>query len=29
LDSAYHPGHRSDLWLKLPLKPKQEFVIGA
>jgi len=29
LDSKYHPGRRSDLWLKLPLKPKQEFVIGA
>jgi bifunctional non-homologous end joining protein LigD len=29
LDSTYHPGRRSDLWLKLPLKPKQEFVIGA
>jgi bifunctional non-homologous end joining protein LigD len=29
LDSTYHPGRRSDLWLKLPLKQKQEFVIGA
>jgi bifunctional non-homologous end joining protein LigD len=29
LDSTYHPGRRSELWLKLPLKPKQDFVIGA
>ena len=29
LDSKYYPGRRSDLWLKLPLKQKQEFVIGA
>jgi bifunctional non-homologous end joining protein LigD len=29
LDSKYQAGRRSDLWLKHPLKPKQEFVIGA
>jgi bifunctional non-homologous end joining protein LigD len=29
LDSKYEVGRRSNLWLKHPLKPKQEFVIGA
>jgi DNA ligase D-like protein (predicted ligase) len=29
LDSKYQAGQRSKLWLKLPLKPGQEFVIGA
>ena len=29
LDSKYQPGERSKLWLKLPLKPGQNFVIGA
>jgi ATP-dependent DNA ligase len=29
LDSKYRAGERSKLWLKLPLKPGQDFVIGA
>ena len=29
LDSKYRAGQRSNLWLKLPLKPNQDFVIGA
>jgi DNA ligase D-like protein (predicted ligase) len=29
LDSKYQVGQRSKDWLKLPLKPGQEFVIGA
>jgi DNA ligase D-like protein (predicted ligase) len=29
LDSKYQAGQRSKFWLKLPLKPGQEFVIGA
>jgi hypothetical protein len=29
LDSPYQSDRRSDFWLKLPLKPSQEFVIGA
>ena len=29
LDSKYRAGERSNHWLKLPLKPGQEFVIGA
>ncbi len=29
LDSKYEPGNRSKQWLKLPLKPNQDFVIGA
>lgn len=29
LDSKYQAGRRSDVWLKHPLKPKQEFIIGA
>jgi DNA ligase D-like protein (predicted ligase) len=29
LDSRYEAGRRSHLWLKHPLKPKQEFIIGA
>ena len=29
LDSKYKPDQRGDGWLKLPLKPSQEFVIGA
>ena len=29
LDSKYQPGQRSKLWLKLPLKPNQDFVIGG
>jgi bifunctional non-homologous end joining protein LigD len=29
LDSPYQPDRRSDFWLKLPLKPSQDFVIGA
>jgi bifunctional non-homologous end joining protein LigD len=29
LDSPYQPDRRSDFWLKLPLKPSQEFIIGA
>jgi bifunctional non-homologous end joining protein LigD len=29
LDSKYQPGRRSELWLKHPLKLKQEFVIGG
>jgi DNA ligase D-like protein (predicted ligase) len=29
LDSRYEVGRRSDLWLKHPIKPKEEFVIGA
>jgi bifunctional non-homologous end joining protein LigD len=29
LDSPYQADRRSDFWLKLPLKPSQEFVIGA
>lgn len=28
-DSIYQPGRRSLAWQKLPLKPKQEFVIGG
>ena len=28
-DSIYEPGRRSNAWQKLPLKPKQEFVIGG
>ena len=28
-DSKYRAGERSNHWLKLPLKPGQEFVIGA
>jgi DNA ligase D-like protein (predicted ligase) len=29
LDSKYQPDRRSDDWLKLPLKPSHNFVIGA
>jgi DNA ligase D-like protein (predicted ligase) len=29
LDSKYRAGERSNYWLKLPLKPGQEFIIGA
>jgi len=29
LDSNYRVGERSKSWLKLPLKPGQDFVIGA
>ena len=29
LDSKYKPDQRSDDWLKLPLKPNDEFIIGA
>lgn len=29
LDSHYQPGQRSNSWLKLPLKPHQDLVIGA
>ena len=29
LDSLYESGERSDAWRKLPLKPRQEFVIGG
>lgn len=29
MDSPYEPGQRSGAWKKLPLKPKQEFVIGG
>ena len=29
LDSKYRAGERSKFWLKLPLKPGQDFVIGA
>jgi bifunctional non-homologous end joining protein LigD len=29
LDSTYQPGQRSKSWLKLPLKPNADFVIGA
>jgi bifunctional non-homologous end joining protein LigD len=29
LDSPYQPDRRSDFWLKLPLKPSEDFVIGA
>jgi DNA ligase D-like protein (predicted ligase) len=29
VDSPYKPGQRTDLWLKLPLKPSQDFVIGG
>ena len=29
LDSKYHAGERSKFWLKLPLKPGQDLVIGA
>jgi DNA ligase D-like protein (predicted ligase) len=29
LDSKYQAGERSKLWLKLPLKPGQDLVIGA
>jgi len=29
LDSVYESGRRSHHWLKQPLKPKQDFVIGA
>jgi len=28
-DSKYEPGKRNGAWQKLPLKPKQEFVIGG
>src|SRR5262249_30977445 len=28
-DSIYEAGRRSNAWQKLPLKPKQEFVIGG
>src|SRR5438876_574973 len=28
-DSVYEPGRRSMAWQKLPLKPKQEFIIGG
>jgi bifunctional non-homologous end joining protein LigD len=28
-DSIYEPGRRSPNWQKLPLKPKQELVIGG
>jgi len=28
-DSVYEPGRRSLAWQKLPLKPRQEFVIGG
>jgi bifunctional non-homologous end joining protein LigD len=29
LDSPYQPDRRGDFWLKLPLKPSEDFVIGA
>ena len=29
LDSKYQAGQRSHFWLKLPLKPNQDFVIGG
>ena len=29
IDSRYEAGRRSLAWQKFPLKPKQEFVIGA
>jgi bifunctional non-homologous end joining protein LigD len=29
LDSKYKPDRRGEDWLKLPLKPSQEFIIGA
>jgi bifunctional non-homologous end joining protein LigD len=29
VDSIYESGQRSGAWLKLPLKPKDEFIIGA
>ncbi len=29
MDSIYEPGRRSLSWQKLPLKPRQEFVIGG
>jgi len=29
LDSKYYAGRRSELWLKHPLKPKQDFIIGG
>jgi DNA ligase D-like protein (predicted ligase) len=29
LDSKYQAGQRSNFWLKLPLKPSQDLVIGA
>jgi len=29
LESKYQAGRRSDYWLKHPLKPKQDFVIGG
>ena len=29
LDSKYQAGKGSDYWLKMPLKPKQDFVIGG
>ena len=29
LDSVYKAGQRTHFWLKLPLKPSQEFVIGG
>jgi len=28
-DSVYEPGRRRLAWQKLPLKPRQEFVIGG
>ncbi len=29
LDSRYEPGQRSGAWVKLPLKQRQEFVLGG
>jgi bifunctional non-homologous end joining protein LigD len=29
LDSPYQPDRRSNFWLKLPMKPSDDFVIGA
>ena len=29
VDSKYLAGRRGDYWLKMPLKPKQDFVIGG
>jgi bifunctional non-homologous end joining protein LigD len=29
LDSPYQPGQRANSWLKLPLKPNQDFFIGG
>jgi DNA ligase D-like protein (predicted ligase) len=28
-DSVYEPGERTGAWVKLPLKPKEDFLIGA